>query len=81
MRARVGVILYVHRAAMAAPRVVAEGDDTSPLKDIRVADELQFIAGGGATLRYRVRQTLIIGPDDVWVLDITPQPTLTLITC
>jgi sortase A len=31
--------------------------------------------------RYRVRKTLIVMPEDVYVLDPTPQPTLTLVTC
>ena len=31
--------------------------------------------------RYRISKTLIVGPDDVYVLDPTPQPALTLVTC
>jgi sortase A len=30
---------------------------------------------------YRIDRTLIVGPDDVAVLDPTPKPTLTLVTC
>lgn len=52
-----------------------------PLRNIRVGDELQFIAVGRRALHYRVRETMIVEPGDVWVLDATPQPTLTLITC
>ena len=33
------------------------------------------------TYRYRVSKTLIVGPDDVYVLDPTKDPTLTLVTC
>jgi LPXTG-site transpeptidase (sortase) family protein len=32
-------------------------------------------------LHYRVTRTLVVDPDDVYVLDSTPQPTLTLVTC
>jgi sortase A len=28
-----------------------------------------------------VRETTVVGPSDVWILDATEQPTLTLITC
>ena len=31
--------------------------------------------------RYRISKTSIVGPDDVYVLDPTDQPTLTLVTC
>jgi sortase A len=30
---------------------------------------------------YRIDKTSIVGPDDVYVLDPTPRPTLTLVTC
>jgi sortase A len=33
------------------------------------------------TFRYRVRRTLVVDPEDVWVLDSLPQVNLTLITC
>jgi sortase A len=32
-------------------------------------------------LQYRVRATNIVNPEDVWVLDPTDHPTLTLVTC
>jgi hypothetical protein len=38
-------------------------------------------ATGDRTYRYRISQTLIVGPDDVYVLDPTGRPTLTLVTC
>jgi LPXTG-site transpeptidase (sortase) family protein len=40
--------------------------------DLRTSDRV---------LHYRVSKTLIVDPDDVYVLDPTPQPTLTLVTC
>ena len=51
-----------------------------PLQHIRVGDELRVSTLHG-DFRYQVRETMVIGPNDVWVLDPTDQPTLTLITC
>ena len=50
------------------------------LKDIRLDDDVKFIAPRGEYL-YRVRRTHIVDPDDVWVLAPSLRPTLTLITC
>jgi sortase A len=35
----------------------------------------------GGTFVYRVQRTNIVNPKDVWVLDPTGHPTLTLVTC
>ncbi len=51
-----------------------------PLQHIRVGDELRVSTVRG-DFRYHVRETMVVGPDDVWVLDPTDRPTLTLITC
>ena len=51
-----------------------------PLKDVRVGDRIVLQTRYG-TLEYELRETLIVSPDDVWVLDPTDEPTLTLITC
>jgi sortase A len=51
-----------------------------PLKDVRVGDRLLLQTQHG-TLEYELRETLIVDPDDVWVLDPTDERTLTLITC
>ena len=51
-----------------------------PLQHIRVGDELRVSTIRG-DFRYQVRETMVVGPDDVWVLDPTDRPTLTLITC
>jgi sortase A len=51
-----------------------------PLKDIKPGDVLRLATRRG-TLEYRVRDTMIVDPEDVWVLDPTENPTLTLITC
>lgn len=50
------------------------------LEDIQVNDEIRVITPYGA-FRYRVRQTLVVRPEDVWVLSPTPHPSLTLVTC
>jgi sortase A len=51
-----------------------------PLRHIKVGDPLTLVAGG-QTYRYTISKTLIVGPDDVYVLDPTAAPTLTLVTC
>jgi sortase A len=51
-----------------------------PLRNIKVGDPLT-LATADRTYRYRISKTLIVGPDDVYVLDPTGQPTLTLVTC
>lgn len=51
-----------------------------PLQQIRVGDELRVSTPHG-NFRYQVRETMVVGPNDVWVLDPTDRPTLTLITC
>lgn len=50
------------------------------LQHVRVGDELRVSTGLG-DFRYQVRDTMVVGPNDVWVLDPTERPTLTLITC
>lgn len=50
------------------------------LRNIRVGDALEFTTAN-RLYRYRISQTQIVGPDDVYVLDPTPQPALTLVTC
>ena len=50
------------------------------LKDIRDDDEIRVVTPEG-TYRYRVAGTQIVNPQDVWVLDPTTEPTLTLVTC
>jgi sortase A len=50
------------------------------LRNIHVGDPLEFTTAD-RLYRYRISKTLIVGPDDVYVLDPTDQPTLTLVTC
>jgi sortase A len=51
-----------------------------PLAGIRAGDEIQVTTPGGA-FRYEVTSTRIVDPDEVSVLDATPDATLTLVTC
>jgi len=51
-----------------------------PLRDVKVGDPIALTTAD-RTYRYRISQTLIVGPDDVYVLDPTGRPTLTLVTC
>jgi sortase A len=50
------------------------------LGDIRPDDEVRIVTPDG-TFTYRVDGTKIVEPSDVWVLDPTEAPALTLITC
>jgi sortase A len=52
----------------------------APLKDVRNGDEIAVTTPGGEFL-YQVTGTRIVDPDDVSVLDHTPEATLTLVTC
>ncbi len=51
-----------------------------PLRNIKVGDPLAITTVDRA-YRYRVSKTLIVGPDDVYVLDPTERQTVTLVTC
>ncbi|MBI2834886.1 MAG: class D sortase [Acidobacteria bacterium] len=50
------------------------------LKDIRLGDEIR-IKTRDAVHRYRVARTQVVRPTDVWVLNDSAQPILTLVTC
>ena len=50
------------------------------LKDIAHGDAIELETLEGLQL-YRVEQTWIVKPEDVWVLDETPVQALTLVTC
>ena len=51
-----------------------------PLKNVRSGDVLWLETAFG-DLEYRVRETLIVAPDDLRVLEPTPVTMLTLISC
>jgi sortase A len=50
------------------------------LHDIQPDDAIHVVTPEGR-LTYRVQRTIIVQPSDVWVLDPTTQPSLTLVTC
>jgi sortase A len=51
-----------------------------PLRHVHVGDAMSLTTAD-RIYRYRVSKTSIVGPDDVYVLDPTRDPTLTLVTC
>jgi len=51
-----------------------------PVRRMRAGDELT-LSTSDHIYRYRISKTLIVDPDDVYVLNPTRQPTLTLVTC
>jgi len=51
-----------------------------PLKHAKAGDPL-VLTTADRVFRYRITRTFIVDPDDVYVLDPTPTPTLTLVTC
>jgi len=63
-------------SALAAHR----GTFFRPLKDVRIDDVVSLTTRPGA-FKYRVRETMIVNPEDVWVLRPTDRPILTLTTC
>jgi sortase A len=50
------------------------------LREINPGDLIRLVAVEG-TFTYAVESTEIVDPDDLWVLDPTPEPSLTLVTC
>ncbi len=51
-----------------------------PLRRVKPGDLFE-LSTGDRIYRYRVTRTLIVKPEDVYVLDPTKHPTLTLVTC
>ena len=51
-----------------------------PLRNIHLGDALNLITAD-RVYHYKISKTLIVGPDDVYVLDPTEHATLTLVTC
>ena len=51
-----------------------------PLADIRAGDAI-FVSTRHGSFEYRVVRTLIVNPQDVWVLEPVPDVDLTLLTC
>jgi sortase A len=51
-----------------------------PVRNLKVGDPL-IVTTADRVLEFQVASTMIVNPDDVYVLDPTDQPTLTLVTC
>jgi sortase A len=51
-----------------------------PLKDVRVGDEL-FVTTPHGRIRYVIRDTQIVRPEDTWVLRPTTHESVALVTC
>ena len=51
-----------------------------PLRHIHLGDEMRLTTND-RIYHYKISKTLIVSPDDVYVLDPTDHPTLTLVTC
>ena len=51
-----------------------------PVRNLRVGDPL-VITTADRIYRYRISRTIIVDPEDVYVLDDANHPTLTLVTC
>jgi sortase A len=50
------------------------------LRHLQVGDSLVLETGDGSR-RYRITDQWVVAPEDVWVLNDTQEPSLTLITC
>jgi LPXTG-site transpeptidase (sortase) family protein len=50
------------------------------LGSIEMGDEIRVVTPDG-TFQYVVEETMVVNPTDVWVLDPTDEPALTLVTC
>jgi sortase A len=51
-----------------------------PLERVKSGDDIYLDTPRGR-FHYRVRRTIVVEPEDLWVLDPASIPTLTLITC
>ena len=51
-----------------------------PLERVTIGDDIHLDTPRGR-FHYRVRRTIVVEPEDLWVLDRSTRATLTLITC
>ena len=56
------------------------GEIFRDLDELKMGDEL-FLLGDDRSYTYRVRDTLVVEPDDIWVMQPTSTPTVTLVSC
>lgn len=66
--------------SLAGHRNYTFGEFFNRLDEVAPGDELN-VEYGETTYTYRVTDTLVVEPHEVWVLDPTEQPTITLVTC
>lgn len=67
-------------SAIAAHRNYTFGTYFSRLNEVKVGDEIN-IEYNGKPFKYRVTDSFIVNPDEVWVLGKTEKSIVTLITC
>ncbi len=84
---KLGVVQVGELVAAGAPgNLVLAGHNDVYGEVFRDLDELEaghdiFVHADSTTYKYRVREMLIVNPDDVWVTLPTSTPTLTLVSC
>lgn len=84
---KLGVVQVGELVAAGAPgNLVLAGHNDVYGEVFRDLDELEaghdiFVHADSTTYKYRVRERLIVNPDDVWVTLPTSTPTLTLVSC
>ena len=66
--------------AIAGHRNYTFGTYFSRLDELKVGDEID-IDYNGKPYKYRVTDSFVVNPDEVWVLGKTEKPIITLITC
>jgi sortase A len=51
-----------------------------PLQDVQTGDEIRLATPRG-TFLYRATRRMVVEPEELWVLEASPDAALTLITC
>lgn len=67
------MVLAGHRTTHTAPFL--------DLDKLEPGDEITVTAIGGVVATYRVVETIIVTPSDIWIVEPTDTPTLTLFAC
>lgn len=66
--------------ALAGHRTFVSGQFFRRLDELVVGDRME-VDYGGKTYVYRVTESLVVKPQDTWVLDPSSEATITLVTC
>lgn len=66
--------------ALAGHRTFVAGQFFRRLDELVVGDRME-VDYGGKTFVYRVTESLVVKPQDTWVLDPSSEATITLVTC